>query len=1458
MRVAGLVLLALASAVSSLLPSAIAQQQPGVPQPFTQERHVLTVLHNGVKARVTVPAHVFINRKGATQPAAFPHAAASPAIRVNRKTLTIQHSTSPSANSTPNTFHPHASGPGQNQLSYQFTAETVGGSSGDITLSYTPPDSNGSFTVSLFAGLNFSLDSSTCTASLCTASIAFNPSFPGLLTDALSITDSNGNLIHKTFLSGIGNAGQFAYVYGQEYDYVNYTGAPAGIAIGPDEHYYLGDRTAGTVVKLDKNFDSNNTIPFTGLVTPTGIAVDGAGTVYVADSTNNVVLSYTTAGVQSTIATTPLAQPYGLAVDGAGDLFIVDTGHGRVIEIDNQGNETTIASDLTSPQGLALDTAGNVYIADQGNGGQVLEYTLANGTIQSLTSDPLGTLSGLAADASGTIYYTASGGFGSISPLSGNVDENCYDNTCQTGGPYAIAVDRNGNLFYTFPSQSKFNIDDRTGGNFILSAAPGQTASGTVGVANTGTTSLTFSGLTVSGPTFTNDSSSTCTAASVLTTQALCNVTADFTPPAAQNYSETLTITSNSLNQSGVADSFTLYGEGQSVPSMIQLAVDNATPTAGQTVTFTGTVAAAAYTTEPGPTGSISFFDGNSLLATVNISATTGNSASYSTSSLASGSHSITAIYNGDVNYATSTSNAVTVTVGAAALAATTTRLSVSSTSISYGTADALTATVTASQNAVPGSVTFSDQNGTLGTVTLVLGDTTSTATYSTTTLSVGSHQISATYTGNNTAAASTSSVQTVTVTAASGSAKATTVVLPAGGTVAVGTPIPLIAQVMDTAGGVSVPAGQVIFCDASQPECTPEISLGTRQINANNGPNPTLVVTPSIGTHTYKAVFLGTTAYQSGSSNVVTYTVTGKHSDATTLTSAGSPGAYTLSGTVVGYGSLTLAPTGTLTFSDTTANTTLGTAALGAATLGFTTLQPAGSPIKTGAAPYGVATADFNGDGFPDIVTENYEGNSISVFLGNGDGTFQTQVVYAVGSLPERVLTADVNADGYPDIIVANTGSGTISVLLNNGDGTFKPQITYAAASPVGLGIQDLNHDGSPDIVAGDYYANTLSVLLNNGDGTFKSAVTYPTGSVPQTLAEGDFNGDGNVDIAVGNLNSNNVGIYLGKGDGTFAAAVTYPVGKAPQGVSIGDFNADGKDDLAVVNSTDNTVSILLGNGDGTFATQVTYPVGADPVGIVVADFNGDGKQDISIGNTAQSALTQSILLGNGDGTFQPQLTFKTGNFPYGEAVADFDRDGYPDLAIANFSDATATIFLSKVTQTAIATLANVAVTGGTAAHNATASYPGDTNFNASTSTAIPLTPATRLATTTTLTVIPTTQAAGSPVNLSVAVAAMQSSGASTQSSGTPTGLVPTGTVTYTNVAVTPNVVVGTVTLGSAGTGVFGAYFQAGTYSIVATYSGDTAFAPQHQRPPNPHHHRRPHHDGSHPLCRHPHGQPV
>jgi len=163
-----------------------------------------------------------------------------------------------------------------------------------------------------------------------------------------------------------------------------------------------------------------------------------------------------------------------------------------------------------------------------------------------------------------------------------------------------------------------------------------------------------------------------------------------------------------------------------------------------------------------------------------------------------------------------------------------------------------------------------------------------------------------------------------------------------------------------------------------------------------------------------------------------------------------------------------------------------------------------------------------------------------------------------------------------------------------------------------------------------------------------------------------------------------------LGNGDGTFQTHVDYLVGILPYSIAAGDFNGDGQIDLAVANHCGNSlhcedvgsVSVLLGNGDGTFQTQMQYATGEGPEAVAIGDFNGDGNLDLAVANNAGgTGNTVGIFLGNGDGTFQPQVEYQTGLSPLGLVAADFTNDGQSGLAVANNLSNSVSVLLSAVT---------------------------------------------------------------------------------------------------------------------------------------------------------------------------------
>jgi hypothetical protein len=335
-------------------------------------------------------------------------------------------------------------------------------------------------------------------------------------------------------------------------------------------------------------------------------------------------------------------------------------------------------------------------------------------------------------------------------------------------------------------------------------------------------------------------------------------------------------------------------------------------------------------------------------------------------------------------------------------------------------------------------------------------------------------------------------------------------------------------------------------------------------------------------------------------------------------------------------------------------------------------------NPTGDDSNPYAVAIGDFNKDGRQDIAVANYGTNNVGILLGNGDGTFASETTYSTGvdSSPKSVAVGDFNNDSRLDIAVANLLANNVGILLGYGDGTFENQTTYPTgygSGPTAIAVGDFNNDGRQDLAVANFWTNTVGVLLGNGDGTFAPQKTYSTDvdSNPYSIAVGDFNNDSRLDIAVANLWANNVGVLLGYGDGTFANQTTYPTGDAynPHWVAIGDFNNDSRPDIAVANLWMNKVGVLLGYGDGTFVSQTTYSTGvySYPYSVSIGDFNNDGRPDIAVANFGTGNV--GVLLGYGDGTFASQTTYQTGygSGPAGVAVGDFNNDSRPDIAVAN-----------------------------------------------------------------------------------------------------------------------------------------------------------------------------------------------
>lgn len=328
------------------------------------------------------------------------------------------------------------------------------------------------------------------------------------------------------------------------------------------------------------------------------------------------------------------------------------------------------------------------------------------------------------------------------------------------------------------------------------------------------------------------------------------------------------------------------------------------------------------------------------------------------------------------------------------------------------------------------------------------------------------------------------------------------------------------------------------------------------------------------------------------------------------------------------------------------------------------------------------IAVGDFNGDGKLDIISVSSTITAYRILAGNGDGTFTPATAVPLPSLISAagIVAADFNHDGKLDIAIAGTqfAGPEISVLLGNGKGTFGNEIDYASAGSSSLIAADFNSDGNVDLAVGSVFfdpTGTVSVLLGRPDGTFASYIPVTAlGSGSESLAAADLNHDGKVDLVVtsSDIVTGQMSVLLGNGDGSFAAGVSYPSSQdnnSVTAIAISDFNSDGKLDVLAVNSGSDNLSIWLGKGDGTFSGVRDYSSGFKPMLALIADFNGDGRPDVASVGGENQVPGVTILMGKGDGTFTSYAGRPTVPLAYNMAVGDFNGDGRPDLVMDNFA---------------------------------------------------------------------------------------------------------------------------------------------------------------------------------------------
>lgn len=337
---------------------------------------------------------------------------------------------------------------------------------------------------------------------------------------------------------------------------------------------------------------------------------------------------------------------------------------------------------------------------------------------------------------------------------------------------------------------------------------------------------------------------------------------------------------------------------------------------------------------------------------------------------------------------------------------------------------------------------------------------------------------------------------------------------------------------------------------------------------------------------------------------------------------------------------------------------------------------------------PFGVASTTAIviknvGDGTAVGVWTSFSRTQIAVYRTNADYFFRQRDTYSING-PRSLQTADFDRDGKPDIAVlmdnggAQGSAASIAILRGNGDGTFQSPVLFPAGpnSAGSFAMGDFNKDGSIDFAVASSGVSTavVSIVPGNGDGTFRAPTQFtPGGLFPRSIGALDFNGDANLDLVIANGQSNNLSIHLGNGNGTFQAAINVPASSNPAYVAWGDLNKDGRTDLVVTSDFGQTASVLLATGSTTFQPLVSYVVGYNAEATLITDVNRDGNPDIVIADGIPEAMGPNVeagdfvvLFGNGSGGFYAAPSLNAGDTLESMTAGDLNGDGRQDLIVS------------------------------------------------------------------------------------------------------------------------------------------------------------------------------------------------